>query len=206
MSFPVFSTSDLIALRQNERLRMLVDFLYASDHDSRITAIERIMDSAYKRTTMNANFHYEKSEDEITISIVDMIRFSGIDIAHDRKIGGHCDITILSSDDFLWIAEAKIHSSYNWLDKGFKQLATRYSTGSPGQDHGEVLIYCKVKDAKSVLETWRDELTTRHSDVVIVEDNIESQLRFRTTHVHERSGLTFYIRHRIVSVFFDPIA
>jgi len=186
-----FSAANLQELRRLDGVGFIIEFLYAQNHAQRVSAIENAIDSAYMKLAMNCELYTHRSEDEITISIVNMLEYGGINIAHERKVGGHCDITVRALNDFLWIAEAKIHGSYGWLDKGYKQLSTRYSTGLPGQDCGELIIYCKIANAKDVLQKWRDELLSRNSDVDVIEDETDSQLRFRSRHIHQRSGLPF---------------
>jgi hypothetical protein len=133
-----------------------------------------------------------------------LLTHSGIKEKHNAAIGGHCDVVIQAKNDFLWLAEAKKHSDYAWLDKGFKQLSTRYSTGNPGQDHGEILIYCFVKDAKAMLEKWKGELMFRNSNVTVSEDTEGNPLNFQSIHKHECSGLDFYVRHKVVTLYWVP--
>ena len=105
---------------------------------------------------------------------------------------------------FLWLAEAKKHSSYSWLDKGFQQLATRYSTGVKGQDHGEVLVYCYNSDAKAMLGNWRKELEERNPEVKAEDSPCGNPLLFCSKHKHSSSGLDFYVRHKAIALHWDP--
>ena len=111
---------------------------------------------------------------------------------------------IRGKDLFVWLAEAKWHTHYGWLDKGFKQLATRYSTGVQGQDQGEVIIYCKNRDAKAMLTRWRKELGDRNDGINTFDDPDGNQLAFWSEHTHEASGLQFRIRHKAVSLHHEP--
>jgi hypothetical protein len=102
------------------------------------------------------------------------------------------------------LAEAKMHEAYAWLDKGFKQLSTRYSTGVPGQDHGEVIIYCFNRDAKAMMDKWREELTTRNPEVATKASKCGSPLLFLSSHKHDASGLDFHVRHKAVALYWSP--
>lgn len=93
----------------------------------------------------------------------------GFDASHDTQYGGHCDIVVEGKDDFLWIAEAKIDTSNTWIFQGFTQLDTRYSTGMPGQDIGEILIYCRRPNATGVLESWLSYLAKKRADLNVLE-------------------------------------
>ncbi|WP_378979996.1 hypothetical protein [Paracoccus rhizosphaerae] len=130
----------------------------------------------------------------------------GIDAAHDKQQGGHCDILVSGREGFIWIAEAKKHSDYAWLDKGFKQLSTRYSTGVDGQDTGDIIIYCWAKSSAEVLEKWRCELRDRHKDVCVDKAVCQTSLTFNSAHEHVATSRQFQTRHKIVSLHFEPEA
>lgn len=180
-----------------------INFVLAQSHEARVKAVRKSVDFACNKLVKHRD---KKTDDEnaLTVQVSDMLTSSGIKAQHDPSIGGHCDIVVEGKDDFLWIAEAKKHKDYAWLDKGFKQLTTRYSTGNPGQDHGDVLIYCFVQDAKAMLSKWRDELATRNPNVTTSDGEHEKSLSFASTHKHECSGLDFYVRHKAVSLYWSP--
>jgi hypothetical protein len=129
------------------------------------------------------------AEDAIAISICSKLKMAGCPAAHDKDVGGYCDISIEGRDLFLWLAAVKGHGSHPWLDKGFKQLSTRYSTGVVGQDHGDVLVYCYVADAKKVLERWRTELKARNSEVKTEDSPCGNPLIFCSTHKHAMDSI-----------------
>lgn len=182
-----------------------IDFILAQNHEARVNAIQRSVDFACNNLVKHRNKKDENDdEDGLTIQVCNMLDHSGIEAIHNASVGGHCDIVIKAKSDFLWLAEAKKHSNYAWLDKGFKQLTTRYSTGNPGQNHGEILIYCFVQDAKAMLEKWKGELIFRNSDVTVSEDEGGNPLLFQSTHKHECSGLDFYVRHKVVTLYWNP--
>lgn len=184
-------------------------YLFAQDHQSRITAVQRGVDFACNlleqhKHKKQGNDGKGMGEDEITLEICEMLTMAGFQPAHDDDVGGHCDIVIKGRSVFLWLAEAKKHHDYPWLDKGFKQLSTRYSTGVEGQDHGEVIIYCYTQDAKAMLANWRKELTTRNPDVVADDSACGSQFLFCSRHKHAASGQDFHIRHKVIALYWDP--
>lgn len=181
-----------------------IDFVLAQNHEARVNAIQRSVDFACNKLIKHRNKKKEDDEDGLTVQVCDMLTHSGIEAVHNASVGGHCDVVIKGKSDFLWLAEAKKHSDYAWLNKGFNQLSTRYSTGNPGQDHGDILIYCFVQDAKAMLEKWKDELVIRNANVIISEDGIVNSLTFQSRHKHECSGLDFYVRHKVVSLYWDP--
>lgn len=182
-----------------------LEFLIAQDHATRVDTVQRAVDFACNWLVEHKNrMKEEYGEDWLTIQICGQLNSSGIQTAHDAAVGGHCDVVVRAKDGFLWLAEAKKHSSYTWLDKGFKQLSTRYSTGTPGQDHGGVLIYCFVKNAKAMLDKWKEELVTRNPDVTTSKDKDGNPLIFQSKHQHVSSGLDFYVRHKVIPLYWDP--
>lgn len=205
MSADEYTLANLRALNAGTAAGAGLDFLCAQNHRARIDAVQRAVDFACNWLVEHRNrMKEEYGEDWLTIQVCGQLNSSGIQTAHDAAVGGHCDVVVRAKEGFLWLAEAKKHSSYAWLDKGFKQLSTRYSTGNPGQDHGGILIYCFVQDAKSMLEKWKDELVTRNADVTTSDDEDGNPLAFQSIHKHESSGLNFYVRHKAVTLYWDP--
>lgn len=204
MSTEMESLATLRILAAGTPMEAGIDFILAQNHEARVNAIQRSVDFACNKLVKHRNKKDKDDEDGLTVQICDMLVHSGIEAIHNASVGGHCDVVIKAKSDFLWLAEAKKHSDYTWLNKGFKQLSTRYSTGNPGQDHGEILIYCFVQDAKSMLEKWKDELVFRNPYVLVSEDGIGNSLTFQSKHKHECSGLEFYVRHKVVSLYWDP--
>ncbi|QTD32715.1 hypothetical protein [Pseudomonas fluorescens] len=181
-----------------------LEYSYAQDHPARVNAVQRAVDFACNKLVKHRDKKQKDSEDGLTVQICDLLNTTGMQATHDASIGGHCDIAVEGKDDFLWLAEAKKHKDYAWLDKGFKQLSTRYTTCIPGQEHGDLLIYCFVENAKWVLDKWKDELVIRNSDVSVIEDECKNPLIFRSTHLHKSSGLTLHVRHKILPLHWDP--
>ncbi|WP_313350484.1 hypothetical protein [Paracoccus sp. (in: a-proteobacteria)] len=183
----------------------LMAYHLAPDHVTRLDALEQVLETAYHDLIENRHVFHKQSEDELSINIVGKLKSAGIEASHDTQTGGHCDIHVRGADHFLWIGEAKVHSTYKWLEDGFHQLSTRYATGAYGQDSGELLIYCTGARGVDVLETWRDKLVELYPEVAVVEDKIRERLWFRTTHTGVSTGLPFNTRHRLLPLHFAPL-
>ncbi|WP_306043669.1 hypothetical protein [Mameliella sp. MMSF_3455] len=182
----------------------VLQYHLAKDHSARVEALEKILEFSYASLVRNSHLNKEQGEDELSVTIVEQLRSLSIQATHDTQTGGHCDIHVEGKDHFLWIGEAKIHKDYEWLVKGFLQLSTRYATGGYGQDHGEIVIYCRVRDGAHVLSKWKDLVEEQEAEISVVEDKIEERLWFRTKHKLNRTGLPFYIRHRLIPLFHEP--
>lgn len=180
------------------------EFHFATTHQARVSALEKILESCFSSLVENRQHKQKHSEDAISVEIVEQLRGFKIEANHDVQTGGHCDIHVRGNSNFLWIGEAKIHSDYGWLESGFKQLSTRYATGLPGQDHGDLIIYCRTKNSVSVLSTWLERLKELFPDATVTVDEVADLLQFRTVHTCENSGRPFNTRHKIVPLFWKP--
>ena len=180
------------------------DFALAQTHDARVKAVQKGVDFACAELEKNSSKKQGLGEDAITLDIRSMLSMAGFQASHDKYNNGHCDIVVDGKDTFVWLAEAKKHSDYAWLDKGFQQLTTRYSTGTVGQDHGDVLIYCYNTDAKAMLDKWRDELVERNSKVTANDSPCGNPLLFCSTNKHTKSGLNFHVRHKALVLHWEP--
>lgn len=199
-----FTVADIRNLTAGTAQGAAFDFLLAQDHAARVEAVQKGIDFACNELEQHKHKKQELGEDSITLEICSMLKMAGFQAAHDEDVGGHCDIVVKGKDSFLWLAEAKKHSTYSWLDKGFQQLCTRYSTGTKGRDHGELLIYCYDQNAAAILRKWRDELVARNPGVKIKDACPEDSLLFFSTHQHFASGLDFRVRHKAVALHWSP--
>ncbi|WP_170515622.1 hypothetical protein [Ruegeria atlantica] len=180
-------------------------WLGAKTHDQRLLALRPMLEDCYRSLTDNRQVNQGHSEDALSQEIVDMLYRQQVDAAHDRRNGGHCDITVKARDGFFWIGEAKIHGGYQWLFDGFDQLSTRYAVAQFGRDNGEIIIYHRGQNSRLVLENWRDKLLEERSNVELVNDGIESgRLFFETKHNCVASGFDFFTRHTIVPMYHAP--
>lgn len=180
-----------------------LNMIFATSHGDMVRQVEAALDWIGQEHSKTRQYRQDRDEDGLTIDVITDLRAMGFDASHDTAYGGHCDIVIEAKDGFLWLGEAKIHSSYDWLLKGFQQLDTRYSTGAPGQDTGGMLIYCKVARIDKTMKRWHAHLVANRPDVTIeiCEDN---PLALRSTHVHEATGRLFKVRHVPISLYFSP--
>lgn len=176
---------------------------FAESYEEILSLLEDAVDWAALQLAENAHLKQKLKEDQITIDIVNILKSMSIDAAHDTQVGGHCDILVRAKNDFLWIAEAKIHTNYGWLGKGMSQLSTRYSTGVTGQDCGEILVYTYSPRLDNILAEWRVRLTESVDDIT-AEELDANKLVFRSSHLHVRTGRPFKVRHKGISLHFDP--
>ncbi|WP_434716934.1 hypothetical protein P5X00_14585 [Paraburkholderia sp. A2RO-4L] len=144
-------------------------------------------------------------EDRLTAELITMLRSRSYDASHDEKVGGHSDIVVRHAKGFLWLGEAKIHKDYDYLMRGFNQLCTRYSRGTPDADRGGLIIYARVKNVASVVAEWRARLSSAGVAKLRQEDcKLRPQIGFRTTHEHDSSGRDYKVWHVGVVLHFDP--
>jgi hypothetical protein len=204
LSKPEVTVADLRIRFEGTALGAALDYVFAQDHDARVVAVQKGIDFACNELEQNKHKKQLHGEDALTIEVCTVLKALGFQAAHDDDVGGHCDIVVKGNESFLWLAEAKKHSDYAWLDKGFQQLATRYSTGVKGQDNGEVLIYCFSKNAAAMLKKWRQELEVRNADVKTTDTACGNPLLFCSTHQHSASGLDFHVRHKAVALYWKP--
>jgi hypothetical protein len=154
----------------------------------------------------NPELRRNDGEDRLTIEIVNVLRGMGYNAGHETKIGGHTDLSVRGKNNYLWIGEAKIHSSYDYLFQGFQQLCTRYATGDVNQDSGGLIIYItKNKSSSKVITTWRERLSRYGLDGLEINSCPKRpDFEFNSTHMLERTGTPFKVKHIGVSLFFDP--
>lgn len=152
----------------------------------------------------NPELHQHDSEDRMTIEIANGLNLIGYNVTHEEKIGGHADLSVKHRNGWLWIGEAKIHSDYGYLWQGFQQLTTRYTTGNDNQNAGGLIIYIRNKNAKSVIDTWKERLNTNYGIQEFSPCPKRESFSFFTRHVHSRSGIPFNVRHMGVVLGFDP--
>lgn len=154
-----------------------------------------------KAMIRNAEQFQDLNEDRITFHIISQYNAIGFQAQHGVMIGGHVDISI-SYEEYLWLGEAKIHSSYTTLQKGWEQLTSRYSTGMADEDDGAFLIYNFNADALSVTKAWREHLISNYPGLEFEFD--DADLNFSTKNTHVRSGRPYYVTHYNIPLHHDP--
>lgn len=196
-----FSLADLRAACGNDLARITIEYALIRDHAARVSLIERALKLIASEFAKTRSQRQDRSEDELTTDLVFSLKGMGMAASHDTDVNGHCDVTIEARDDFLWLGEAKIHSSYDWLLKGFRQLHTRYSTGLPGQNCGGMLIYFYNKDVKTIMDKWKSYLQSEEPSVNIT--TIDA-LTFDSEQTHQSSGLPYRARHVPFVLYYSP--
>lgn len=166
-----------------------------------VDIIRNVLKRVIKGMVRSRNHFQGMGEDQLTNHIVSHFDNYGFICSHDKQIGGHVDISI-EFDDYLWYAEAKIHSSYLTLQRGWAQLTTRYMTGMADEDRGAFLIYNFNKDAVSVTSAWRQVMEEQYPDIELgaVEDN----LNFVCSGTHEGTGRKYTVDNYNIPLYFDP--
>lgn len=183
-----------------------VKFALATTHDERNLLIEQIADNSYLHLVDSRQHNQAHTEDALTLQIIGFLKAAGLPAAHDAQIGGHVDIVVEANDNYRWIAEAKIHrQGYGYILAGFDQLTTRYGLAQVGRDHGELIIYMRDEAASRALGRWRDHLVANRQVVVTDDMSATAALMFRTTHKCRATGCDFYVRHRIIPMFHQPL-
>jgi hypothetical protein len=150
----------------------------------------------------NPQHHAGLSEDQITNSVVQMLKAQGIIADHDAMHGGHADI-LIRHRTFKWVAEAKIfeNGSYVWLMKGLLQLTTRYM--SSRDQHGGLLIYTYQPRAAAIMKAWRKKME-ESKRVSTISDCVRCPDSFHAHTLNKKSGRHAKIWHTIASLHFEP--
>lgn len=180
--------------------------LLASTYEEFVCVLYKDIDSILGGFQENPELLKADGEDRLSSEIKRSLKLLGYIATHDEKIGGHSDLVVRGKKpEFLWIGEAKIHSNYDYLYKGFQQLTTRYTTGDVNQDRGGMIIYIKNNDAKNVVVQWRAHLKAKALEDY-ADDNCAERpdFVFYSVHKHERSGAPFKVKHIGVILSFDP--
>lgn len=179
--------------------------ILADTYKAFVDVLNDDLDQIVSGFQLNPELLRDDGEDRLTTEIKRSLNLLGYTATHDEKIGGHSDLAVKGKKDFLWIGEAKIHSSYDYLYQGFQQLSTRYATGDHNQDCGGFIVYIKNLDAATVFSRWRvhlrEKLITEYNEY---DSDKRSDFVFFTTHKHDRSGRLFNVRHVGVILAFEP--
>lgn len=180
------------------------DRLLVDDYESFVSVLHKDIEIIRSKMEENPELLSEDSEDRLTIEIKNMLSCMGYNSSHDTKIGGHSDLSV-KKRNWLWIAEAKIHNSYEYLLQGFLQLTTRYSLGGENNCEGGMLIYIKTARAKNVMDNWKNHLINNKLEKISkTYDCPMNKLAFYSEHNHQRTDLTFKVRHIPFCLHFDP--
>jgi hypothetical protein len=178
-----------------------------NSYDDFIDQLYKDIDCVISSIQENPELRKNDSEDRLTIEIIQQLKRLGYDATHEEKFGGHTDLLIrrnLEGKECVWIAEAKKHSSYDYLWKGFQQLSTRYSTGDENQNQGGLLGYIFTRNSTKVMKNWQEHLKNKPNINLEFSQCPRKPTAFFSTHPHDRSGLSFRVRHMPVILYFNP--
>jgi hypothetical protein len=143
-------------------------------------------------------------EDQLTHDLLLPLIGMAFDVTHSTNVGGNCDIVVTGHSSYLWLGEAKVFSSYGKLLGGYRQLADRYSTGLPNQDHGAVIVYMVTHgNAKNRMQEWEEYLKVSETGVKTTRTK-ERPLEFSSVQDHQGTGLPIYVQHVPVVLFHVP--
>jgi hypothetical protein len=179
--------------------------------DEFIRRLYEVMDEAIQHLERRADELQGSSEDKLSSDVVGFLSARHYRATREGKERGHCDIVVqpgMLDVNYVWQCEAKIHSDYDYIAQGLRQVVTRYSAGTEG--HAGLLVYVNnVSGARSVASEWRRRVEEQKLlDLLeVAEDGVEpplNELRFRTVHKHNTSGLNLEVRHMCASLGFRP--
>jgi hypothetical protein len=188
------------------------DFLYRikpNTYSKFVDTLYQDIDNIVDNFQSNPQYYQKDSEDKLTHEICNYLRGYGYNALHGLTSGGQTDLIVKSypPNNYQWIGEAKIHSSYEYLYQGFLQLTTRYSSGVEYQRNGGLLIYIRTSNAKSTMDKWQQELL-KMMEIQSIEITIKSCskniLAFISSHTHHSSGLPFEVRHIPIVLHYSP--
>jgi hypothetical protein len=198
-----YTLTELQALFSDEPGKLRLAWIFGFSLEEQLGAVEDAIDYIARDFAETARHRIKRGEDALTIDVISSLKNLGFQATHDEDVGGHCDITVRGKSGFMWLAEAKIHRSYSWLLKGYRQLTTRYSTGLPYQNMGAMIIYHREGDTYSMMTRWKKYLI-EHAAVEQVASCPKSILSFISMAKHPRSGLPFRVRHIPFSLGYAP--
>lgn len=184
---------------------LFVDRLLIQSYEDFVKVLYLDLDQCIARIEEDPDVRKQDGEDRLTAELINMMHSRTYDASHDEKIGGHSDIVIRHHLGYVWVGEAKIHGSYEYLEQGFNQLTTRYSPGTPNADQGAFIVYVRNRDCAAVMAKWRARLgELALPDYTDGECTVRQELGFYSTHRHEGSGRLMRVRHIAIKQHFDP--
>lgn len=155
-----------------------------------------------------ASYRQDDGEDRYNTEIANNLKIMGYQAAHDKWTNGHPDIFVENAGyGYKWTGESKIHSGYDYLLEGYKQLCERYSSGFDNEQCGAVLIITDNIDINALMTKWRQHLS---EDVEYQEKGVRvwncpvDTNCFYSSHSHSTSGGEYTVRHIPITIRFKP--
>jgi len=184
--------------------RNITDAVLVQTYEDFVNLLYKDIDDCIRAMETGKSVRQNDGEERLSEDFKLFLIARGYDAKRETDVNGHCDL-IVQDKKYLWLGEAKIHSDYDYLKKGFNQLVTRYSLGVPDANQGGILIYIYNKNAAKVVTEWQTRLTGCNLNDFSTEPcKVRPQLAFYSTHRHESSGLPFTVRHMAIVLHFDP--
>lgn len=198
------SVSGLLALEnQIPAIKGLNERLLIDGYDSFVEAVINEVENCVRLLQENPELHFTQTEDQITIQIRNMLVMRNYDAEHDVKHGGHVDLKV-KLNDYVFILEAKIYSSYSYLWEGWLQLTTRYASGDFNNKKNAILIYIQEQpNARQIMERWAQYIKSQNPCATITHRK-EGKLPIISKHILDKTGLEFEIFHIPVMLYFKP--
>ncbi|WP_235608086.1 hypothetical protein [Cronobacter sakazakii] len=174
--------------------------------------IRKELDYAISKLEQNGNkITFDLSEDQLTLYLLSYIenRYLGLEASHEKNQRGHCDISITLAD-YTWHGEAKKHSSYLYLFKGYAQLTERYSTGTVNSSSGGLIIYTKNASCLDMMSMWKAYLSKNACRIhackeIKITNCHKNPLVFYSNHLHTVSKLDYQVVHYPVVLHHKPV-
>lgn len=186
-------------------LAVIAARLLVSSYVEFVEVLYNDIDLCIKHIENDPKIRQNDAEDRLTADIIGMLAAANYDVSHDETIGGHSDIVVKHQLGYLWVGEAKIHTSYEKLNDGFNQLTTRYLRGTPNADQGGLIIYIFNSNVANVVKTWAKRLDEMRLPCYASKPcDKRKELAFYTDQKHASSGLMVKIRHLGVNLHWNP--
>lgn len=195
--------SDVKDLWGDDRYQDFISHQAVGSFREFIQYLYKEMDRAISNVEENKHYLFRSGEDLITAFIVTFLKGCKIMAEHDSNSNGNPDIKV-EWYDYTWLAEAKIVNSNYEAMEGWRQLVNRYSSGSPKQRTGGVLLYLLDGKTTETMKSWREYLSDAENVELHIEECRLNQLCFFSQHENEVSGLYHCIRHMPVNLTFKP--
>jgi len=202
-SLTIAQLEEYEALRPD--LALIGKRLMVTSYERFVEVLYEDLDECIRYIEEDPKIRRTDSEDRLTSELIGMLRSRGYDASHDETIGGHSDIVVRHHAQYLWVGEAKIHSSYPYLTDGFNQLTTRYLRGTPNADQGALIIYIRNADVASVVAKWNATVQAFGLAAFAQEAcPVRKELGFYHTQTHTGSGRPVRVRHIGINQHWNP--
>lgn len=167
-------------------------------HDDLACAIEEIQSSA--------NHFQEDGEEKLTNTLKMLMKQKNYDVDTESDRRGHADLVIeCKALRIRWIAESKIHSGYDHLEEGIRQLVDRYSSGL--EPYLGFVVFSKNQNLLLVIKNWGIHL--ERTKVCGYKGPLDKQDKYPTEvhkakHQHEGMGTDLDVFNFFVNLYYNP--